>query len=310
MRILYFSADSDARTWVPALQTALRTAAPQVHVAQWQSGAPAADYAVVWKPPQQMFDEQPHLKAIFNVGAGVDALMKLNLPAHVPVIRLDDAGMGAQMAEYVCHALIRHFRALDGYESDTRQGRWTFRKPQRRQDFPVGIMGLGVLGARVARAVQQFDFPVVGWNRTPKVVPGVRCYAGQEQLPDFLAATRVLVCLVPLTPDTQNILNHANLSRLRPQAYVINVARGAHLVDDDLLALLQSGHVAGAALDVFRTEPLPSAHAFWRHPQITLTPHMSAHTLRSESVAQIARKIVALEMGQGVAGVVDQARGY
>jgi glyoxylate/hydroxypyruvate reductase A len=214
------------------------------------------------------------------------------------------------MAEYVCHALIRHFREFDAYEADTRQGLWSYRKPLARADFPVGIMGLGVLGARVAKAVAQFDFPVVGWSRTPKAVPGVRCYAGLEQLPDFLDATRVLVCLVPLTPDTQDILNHVNLSRLQPQGYVINVARGAHLVDADLLSLLDSGHLAGATLDVFRTEPLPAEHPFWRHPKITVTPHMSAHTLRSESVAQIARKIVALERGERVVGVVDRSRGY
>ena len=315
MNVLYFSADSDEDFWIPALREALEACSTgAVHtawqVAPWQPGASAADYAVVWKPPQQMLDEQPRLKAIFNVGAGVDAVMKLNLPAQVPVIRLDDAGMAAQMAEYVCHALIRHFRGLDGYEADARQGRWTQRERHSRADFPVGIMGLGVLGARVAKAVAQFDFPVVGWSRTPKVVPGVRCYAGLEQLPDFLDATRVLVCLVPLTPDTQDILNHVNLSRLQPQGYVINVARGAHLVDADLLSLLDSGHLAGATLDVFRTEPLPAEHPFWRHPKITVTPHMSAHTLRSESVAQIARKMVALERGEPVVGVVDRGRGY
>jgi glyoxylate/hydroxypyruvate reductase A len=162
----------------------------------------------------------------------------------------------------------------------------------------------------VAQAVAQFDFPVVGWSRTPKAVPGVRCFAGPEQLPEFLAATRVLVCLVPLTPDTQDILNHVNLSRLQPQGYVINVARGAHLVEADLLGLLDSGRLAGATLDVFRTEPLPAEHPFWLHPQITVTPHMSAHTLRNESVAQIARKMKALERGEQVAGVVDRVRSY
>jgi glyoxylate/hydroxypyruvate reductase len=180
MNVLYFSADADADVWVPALQEALdagsqasskassQAGVPRAwHVAPWQPGASAADYAVVWKPPQQMLDEQPRLKAIFNVGAGVDAVMKLNLPVHVPIIRLDDAGMAVQMAEYVCHALIRHFRRLDGYEADARQGRWTQREKRSRADFPVGIMGLGVLGARVAQAVGQFDFPVVGWVIPP-----------------------------------------------------------------------------------------------------------------------------------------------
>lgn len=306
MRVVYCSADQDADKWLPGLRAAL----PDAEVCAWTPGAAPADYAVVWKPPQQLLDEQRQLKAIFNTGAGVDALVQLRLPQGVPVIRLDDAGMSVQMAEYVCHALIRHFRELDGYEADTRAGLWSFRKPLSRADFPVGILGLGVLGERVARAVAQFEFPVNGWSRSAKAVPGVRAYTGAAQLADFLAASRVLVCLLPLTPDTRDLLNLANLSRLRPGGYVINVARGAHLVDDDLVALLDSGHLAGATLDVFRTEPLPPQHPFWTHPKITVTPHTSARTLRSESIAQIAGKMAALERGEPVAGVVDPSRGY
>jgi glyoxylate/hydroxypyruvate reductase A len=218
--------------------------------------------------------------------------------------------MAVQMAEYVCHALIRHFREFDAYEADTRAGKWSFRKPLSRADFPVGIMGLGVLGARVARAVAQFDFPVNGWSQSAKVVPGVQCFAGRTQLEEFLTASRVLVCLLPLTVDTQDILNHAHMSRLQSGGYVINVARGAHLVDADLLALIDSGHLSGAALDVFRTEPLPPEHRFWTHPKITVTPHTSARTLRSESIFQIAGKLAALARGDAVAGVVDRVHGY
>jgi glyoxylate/hydroxypyruvate reductase A len=171
-------------------------------------------------------------------------------------------------------------------------------------------MGLGVLGERVARAVAQFDFPVNGWSRSPKAVDGVRGFTGMAQLDGFLAASRFLVCLVPLTPETQNILNRETLSRLQPGGYVINVARGGHLVDDDLLALLDSGHLAGATLDVFRTEPLPAEHPFWRHPKIAITPHTSARTLREETIAQIAGKILALQRAEPIAGVVDIQRGY
>jgi glyoxylate/hydroxypyruvate reductase len=155
-----------------------------------------------------------------------------------------------------------------------------------------------------------FEFPVLGWSRTAKSVPGVRSFAGQPQFGDFLAATRILVCLLPLTPETGGIMNANNLSRLMPGGYVINVARGAHLVDEDLIALLDSGQLAGAALDVFRTEPLPLEHPFWRHPKITMTPHTSARTLRDETIAQIAGKILAFERGEPIAGVVDAKRGY
>ena len=309
MRISFCCTDTKANPWLDGL----RAAFPDADVEHWSAGAPAADYAVVWAPPQQFIDEQAQLKGIFNIGAGVDALMALRLPPNVPVVRLDDAGMSVQMAEYVCHAVIRNFREFDGYEADVKQGKWSYRKPRLRQDSPVGVMGLGVLGERVGRALAQFGFPVMGWSRSPKSIAGVQCFAGEAGFHDFLAATRILVCLLPLTPDTENIMCQGTLARLRPGGYVINVARGNHLVDDDLIALLDSGHLAGATLDVFRTEPLPAAHPFWNHPKITVTPHTSARTLREESVAQIAGKIRALESGAQIAslaGVVDPKKGY
>ena len=306
MKLLFCCAGTKPEPWIAGLRAAL----PAADVAVWEPGAPAADYAVVWAPPQAFLDEQPGLKAVFNIGAGVDALLKLRLPPTARVVRLDDAGMSVQMAEYVCHAVIRHFREFDGYEADVRQGRWSYRKPRSRADFAVGVMGLGVLGSRVAQALRVFEFPVNGWSRSPKALDGVRGFSGREGFNDFLSASRVLVNLLPLTPDTQDILNRDTLSRLQPGGYVINVARGAHLVDEDLLALLDEGHLAGATLDVFRTEPLPAGHPFWTHPGMTVTPHTSARTLRDESIAQIAGKIRALEQGEPIAGIVDPVRGY
>jgi len=306
MKITFCCTDTKAEPWLQGLQAAM----PQAHLSVWQPGAPVADYAVVWAPPQQFMDEQQGIQALFNIGAGVDGLLQRRLPPGVLVVRLDDAGMAVQMAEYVCHAVIRHFREFDQYEASMRAGQWAYRKPRLRQDLPVGVMGLGVLGERVAKALAQFEFPVNGWSRSPKAIDGIRTFSGQDGFNDFLAASRVLVNLLPLTPDTQNILNRDTLSRLQPGGYLINVARGAHLVEDDLLALLDSGHLAGATLDVFRTEPLSAGHPFWTHPRIVATPHTSARTLRDESIAQIAGKIGALQRGEAIAGVVDPGRGY
>ncbi len=306
LHISFCCANTDPAPWLAGLRTAL----PQAQVSVWQPGAAAADIAVVWQPPQQFFDEQPQLKAIFNIGAGVDALLRLRLPPQALVVRLEDAGMAVQMAEYVCQAVIRHFRDLNAYADDARAGRWTYYQPRQRSDFPVGVMGLGVLGARVAQALKAFDFPVNGWSRTPKALDGVRCFSGPEQLDDFLASSRVLVNLLPLTPQTTNILNRDRLRRLQAGGYVINVARGAHLVDDDLLALIRSGHLAGATLDVFRTEPLPADHPFWHEPRIIVTPHTSARTLREDSIAQMIGKIAALQRGDALTGIVEPARGY
>ena len=309
MRVTFCCTDTNAQPWLEGLRAAL----PNAEVAQWAPGASPADYAVVWAPPQPFLDEQTNLKGIFNIGAGVDALTTLSLPAGVPVVRLDDAGMSVQMAEYVCHAVIRHFREFDAYEADVAGYKWSYRKPRLRTDFPIGVMGLGVLGERVTLALKQFEFPVMGWSRSAKSIDGVQCFSGDDGFKKFLAGTRILVCLLPLTPETENILNHSNLSKLLPNAYVINVARGGHVVDDDLIALIDSGHLAGATLDVFRQEPLPHAHPFWKHFKITVTPHTSARTLRAESIAQIAGKIQALQGGaaiSSIAGVVNMKKGY
>jgi glyoxylate/hydroxypyruvate reductase A len=292
--------------WVQAVQQAF----PSARVSAWAPGAPSADHAIVWAPPQQFIDEQVGLQTLFNIGAGVDALLQLRLPPSLKVVRLDDAGMSVQMAEYVCHAVIRHFREFDGYDTDTQAGKWSYRKPRSRSEFAVGVMGLGVLGERVAKALQVFEFPVNGYSRSPKNLDGVRCFHGPQNLPEFLAASRVLVNLMPLTPETENILNQDTLSQLPQGGYLINVARGKHVVEEDLIALIDQGHLAGATLDVFRTEPLPAAHPFWTHPKITVTPHTSARTLREESIAQIVGKIQALGRGEPIQGLVDPVRGY
>ena len=289
----------------------LRAALPQVQFDEWRPGMPPVyEAAVVWSPPQQLIDEQPQLRALLNLGAGVDKLLALRLPPALPVVRLEDAGMAVQMAEYVCHALIRFFREFDAYERQQRESRWHPRRPHVRSEFPVGVMGLGALGARVAQAVQQFDFPVLGWSRTPRDLPGVHCFHGDAGLPDFLQGTRVLVSLLPLTPATRGILNRQTLEQIQLAGYVINVARGGLLVEDDLRALLDEGHLAGATLDVMQEEPLPADHWLWTQPHVTLTPHISAQTMRAESVAQVVAALQALARGELPGGVVQRERGY
>ena len=307
MNIVVYSEGGNPEAWLAAIGQHM----PNARAWKWEPGAPQADYALVWRPPQQLLDEQgAGLKAIFNMGAGVDGLFQQQLPDGVPVIRLEDAGMSVQMAEYVCHAVIDHFRGLNHYRAQQLVGEWKLQPLRSRADFPVGIMGLGVLGDRVAQAVAQVDFPVRGWSRSAKQVAGVQTFHGVEQFGEFLAGTRILVNLLPLTAETENIINAQLLAQLMPGAYVINVARGPHVVDDDLLAAIASGQVAGAMLDVFRTEPLPAEHAFWRCPQISITPHGSARTLPEETLLQILRKLQAFAAGEPVSGVVYADRGY
>jgi glyoxylate/hydroxypyruvate reductase A len=312
MRILLYRGDGVIAPWARDFAQAL----PQAETVVWderQEGQELApcDYAVVWAPTPALLGQLAHVKAIFLMGAGVDAVLKFGdaLP-DVPVIRLGDAGMGEQMAEYVVYAVLRYFRRFDEYENQARLGVWNPLVAHDKKAFTVGVLGLGKLGMPVVQALRQLGFPVRGWSRTQKDIPGVDCYAGMDALDDFLGGTRVLVCMLPLTPETTNLLDRAFMSKLPEGAYLINVARGAQLADPDLMALIRAGHIVGATLDVFRNEPLPAPHPFWNEPRITITPHISALTIREEAVRQIAHKITLLERGEAVADVVDRTIGY
>ena len=309
MRILLFRGDGVIEPWVRVFAALM----PQVETVAWKEGAalPPCDYAVVWSPTPALLDQLAHVRAIFLMGAGVDALLKLGeaLPP-VPIVRLGDAGMGVQMAEYVSHAVLRYYRHFDDYEQQARHGVWDPLPLTPKEEFAVGIMGLGRLGLPVVEAMRLFGFPVRGWSRTPKDIPGVECFHGEEGLEPFLRGTKVLVCMLPLTPETANLLDRHNLGKLQPGAYLINVSRGAILAEPDLMTLIRSGQIAGATLDVFRHEPLPAPHPFWNEPRISITPHISALTVRHDAVRQIADKIAKLESGQPVDDIVDRDLGY
>ena len=308
MNVLFHTSGGNGAAWLDALSRAL----PEATLVAWSdSTMPPLDYALLWQPPPALLGSLSDVKAIFNLGAGVDALVALpECPHNVPLIRLEDAGMAQQMAEYVAHAVLRRYRELDAYVLSQKEAVWRPRARLPMHEFEVGILGVGVLGTAVAETLSVFGFPLRGWSRTQKNVSGVRMFVGSGGLSPFLAGTHLLVCLLPLTPDTRGLLDRATLSLLPRGAYVVNVSRGALLVDDDLLALIESGHLYGAMLDVFHDEPLPAPHAFWHHPRITVTPHISAVTQIEDSVTQIAAKIRRLEAGEPVSGVVDDALLY
>ncbi|HEY6640833.1 glyoxylate/hydroxypyruvate reductase A [Povalibacter sp.] len=297
-------------------RNALAHELPDAEVFIWNDAETRkADYAIAWAAPsQEFFARQPRLKAFFSTGAGVEKLLaSSNLPVALPVIRLEDAGMGAQMATYCVGTALNWIRQRDEYAKQQQAKRWQPLPGEDMADWPVGIFGLGVLGRQVAEAFAALGFSVNGYSRSIHSFPGMRCFAesgGAGDFSAFLAATRILVILAPLTPQTRDRFDRSALAQLVPNSYVINVARGELLVDDALLALLDSGHLAGAALDVFRQEPLPPDHRFWTHPAIRITPHVSAITVIGPSAHQVAAKIRSLEQGAAVSGVVDRSRGY
>lgn len=323
LKVLLCCRESAAAEWQAAMQAALAAHGVQATLL-WRDAArtvavPAAgqaDVALVWKPPAALFDEQRDLRLIFNLGAGVDALLALpNLPRQVPLLRLEDAGMSEALAEYVLAAVLRVYRGFDRYAAQQRAGQWQPLPLRERSAFQVGVLGLGVIGGAIARALAQHGFAVRGFARSARAVDGVRCLAGPldpaaPECARFLDGLDLLVSVLPLTESTRGALNAAVFSRLARGAHLVNVGRGAHLVEADLLAALDAGQLGGATLDVFAQEPLPAAHPFWSRPAILITPHVSAETQLAPSAAQIASKIAAWQRGHPVSGVVNPLRGY
>ena len=309
MKILFVAGDPKPERWTVPIRELL----PEAEVYVWDPEGPAvdADYAIVWQPPEALFGREKHLKAVFNLGAGIDGLLKVaNLPEALTVVRLEDAGMSVQMAEYVLHQLLEASRGMETYREQQRQSLWKIHRPIKRSEWPVGVMGLGHIGKRVARTLANLDYQVSGWARGEHSLEGVNTFAGPDQLGDFLKATRVLVNTLPLTDETRDIINYELLSQLQPGAVLINVGRGEHLVEDDLLRALDDGTVLRASLDVFRKEPLPEGHPFWQRQEITITPHISARTLRDATLEQITGKIRDHAAGRAISGIVDTDRGY
>ena len=309
MRVLVYFPGKGVERWTSDLAALL----PEAQVVQWDPEGPAvdADYVAAFKPPAELFARERKVRAVINLAAGVEAMLAVpTLDPALPVFRLEDAGMSEQMADYATYAILRWFRQFDHYAEQAARAEWTQHPPRYKRDFPVGVMGMGEIGRPVAARMAALGFPVHGWSASGRAVAGVTMHAGLAALDGFLATVRVLVAALPLTPDTRGVLNASRLARLPQGAYIVNVGRGALLVEQDLVAALDSSHVAGAMLDVFDVEPLPADHAYWRHPRIDVTPHVSAITLRQESLEQAAEKIRAFHRGEMPSGRVDRTRGY
>lgn len=268
-------------------------------------------YALVWNPPHGLLASLPNLQAILSLGAGVDALLEdVSTPRHVPILRLVDAGLRGQMTEYGLYAVLHFHRDMPHYQAKQRAGAWHPLAAIPAAQRSVGVMGLGVLGGDLARALAGLGFRVLGWSKGAREVEGVRCFGGESGLREFLAGSEILVNLLPLTPDTRNILNATLFAQLPRNAVVINLARGGHLVEAELLDALDSGHLRGAMLDVFEREPLPSDHPFWAHPKLVFTPHISAQAVTQLAEGQIIDNIQRIESGEAPVGLVDVGRGY
>ena len=294
-------------------QLALQTCAPDLDIAVWPQVTVPEDitFALAWQQPAGIWQQLPNLRCVSSFGAGVDHLVQdADLPTDTPIVRLVDPWLAQSMFEYIAAAVMGILRDFDVYETQQSGGLWQSHPPTLSQHCTVGIMGLGQLGTYTAQKLVKLGFNVVGWARSPKQIEGVTAYSGDSQLPQFLQQTQILVCLLPLTAQTSDILNLDLLAQLPRPAYLINVARGAHLVEADLVEAIRAGYLRGACLDVFRQEPLPPTHPFWAHPRIRVTPHCSSIT-NPESVApQIVENYRRSQAGEPLLNQVSRSRGY
>ena len=306
MSVLIICPDKNPAVWEKELKNQL----PNASIYTYPEVAETADieYAVSWKHPRGILKNFSHLKVVASMGAGVDHITSdPDLPQNITITRVVDKQLSADMSAFVLALILEYLRNLAVHRS---KQTWEQKLYKRIEDTKVGIMGLGVLGSAVGRTLQKNGFQVSGWSRTPSKIKDITSFHGIKQLDKFLSKSDILVCLLPLTRDTENILNKDLFSKLPKDAYVINVARGEHLVENDLMEMIEKGHLAGASLDVFRREPLPKEHPFWKHSKINITPHVASVTNPASAAVQIAENYKRMKAGRPLKNVVQKEKGY
>ena len=309
MAILFASEVDDPVPWREGFADEL----PGLEFRIWPDRGKAEDisYALIWRQPSGMLCDLPNLEVVFSLGAGVEhVLTDPDLPRHLPLVRLVDPGMTRAMTEFVVMRVLHYHRRMPDYEAQQRESLWRPLPQKLAGERRVGILGLGVLGAAAATALAGLGLDVAGWSRTPKSLDGVTSFSGDGGLFELLERSEILVCLLPLTRETEGILDATTLGALPEGAYVINGARGRHVIDADLLAALDAGQIAGATLDVFVEEPLPSEHPYWAHPKVTVMPHAAAYASAKTGVKTVADNIRRHRAGEPLEDVVNIDREY
>lgn len=300
---------------VPEWREALRTADPRLEVRWWDDPdvAPeAVRYVVVWEPEPGRLAALPGLRAVFSAAAGVEHITRdPDWPRHLPLVRMGGGETEQRMAEYACWACLHLLRGGREMALAQAEGCWrSIATPRTARETRVGVLGQGNLGLAAARALRGLGFAVAGWSRTPKREPGVESFHGAEGLEPMLARSDLLLCLLPATPETEGLLDAARLALLPAGAGVVNCGRGSQLALPALLAALDAGHLSGAVLDVFPEEPLPAGDPLWRHPRVTVTPHVASMASRRDRARYVAAAIAAQERGEPLPNLFDPGRGY
>src|SRR5882672_387364 len=307
--IAYISRDTDGVLWEKVLEAGL---GPLDFRRLYSLGDKAdIEVALAWKPASGLLASFPNLKLIVSLGMGVDHLLSDDkLPAGVPITRIMDDGLIGQMSEYALYWALRHHRDIDKYAASQRAKQWKVEDFVDTIHRRIGILGLGTIGQDTAKKFAALGFPTAGWSRTTKNLPGIETFHGDDGFAKFLARTDILIDVLPLTRDTQGLLDAKVFAALPGGAYFINMGRGGHVVDEALLAALESGHLSGAVLDVFNQEPLPADHPYWTHPRVHVTPHIAGATNPRTASPGIIENIKRLRDGRALINTVDAKTGY
>ena len=308
-RLVLSDVGADFALW----SNVFRNGAPDVTLIHddGKTALPGIRYCMTWKPLSGAYARMPDLEAIFVLGAGVERfLADASIPPKVAIVKMSEPGLTQAMEHYVLWQVLNHHRRFWELGPAQREARWVDQHYPAPWERKVGVLGLGTLGEAIARNLKAFGFDTRGWSRSRKTIDGVACFAGADQLNGFLDGLEILVCLLPQTPETSGILNAELFAHLASGAGLINVARGAHLNESDLLAALDSGRLTAASLDVMAVEPLPREHPFWRHRRIFLTPHTAADVDPETSAVAIRRQIERHAAGKPLEHVADRALGY
>lgn len=309
MAVLIFAPGMDAE----ALEVFLKKDLPDLDIRLWPVlGNPEEiDILLVWGNEPGLYAKLPKLKTVYSLGAGVNHILESpELPDHVDVLRLEDAGMGEQMAQYAQWCALTIHRQFDLYATQQKNRQWAPLPAMAASDFTIGVMGLGVLGQAVAERLREIGYRVKGWSRSSKGWDWLECYAGPEGIDDFAHDLDLLICLLPLTISTKGILDRKLFDRMKEGAAIVNLARGSLQNEDDIVAALVTGKLRHAFLDVTQNEPLPADSVMWKHPGITITPHISAATIMEEAAEQIADNLRRIAAGKSPLHIVDREAGY